>query len=111
MTLDNTTISIIMAVIASAGLYINAVIHWDKIRRALTSNATIAVAKTALLFGCFWFGPWALVVGNMVYIMLAVIDFVRTGDNSCGAIGAAVMTASLGVFNFAIQFALVIKDK
>ena len=111
MALDNTTVSTIMAAIASAGLFLNAIVHWDRIRPVLTSRGAIEVAKLALIFGCFWFGKWVIVVGANVYFLIVAIEFSRAGDSSGGAIGSALLAAMTGVFNFAVQFALAVNDK
>lgn len=111
MNIDNTTISIIMMFISVLGIFVESIVHWDKIRPVMTSHAAISVARTLLLVGCFWLGPWSVIAGANFYIILSVIDFIRTNDNSCGAIGCAILTAALGVFNFAIQFAFSIKDR
>lgn len=109
MEIDNFTIPIIMAVIAACNMFIVSVVHWDKIRPVLCSRFMISIAELALMCGCFWLGKWGIIVGANVYIMLEFFDFVRRNDNSCGAIGSAILTIALGVFNFAIQFALAIK--
>lgn len=111
MALDNTTVSIIMASIASAGLFLNAIVHWDKIRPVLTSRSAIAIVKLALIFGCFWFGKWAIIVGANVYFLIVFIEFSRSGDSSSGTVGSALLAAMTGVFNFAVQFALSVNGK
>ena len=109
MTIDNTTIQIVTALITACWLFTDLIVHWDKIRPVLTSSAFVLVIEVSLIGGCFWLGRWAVVVGANVYIMLEFFDFVRRNDNSCGAIGSTILTIALGVFNFAIQFALAVK--
>ena len=111
MTLDNNAISIIMAIITSVGLFLNAIVHWNKIRPVLFSHVSSVVAEYALVFGCFWMGQWAILIGANVFITIVFIDFVHRGDNSCARIGYAILTTALGVFNFAIQFAFAVNGK
>ena len=111
MTLDNTTVPIIMAAIASAGLFLDAIVHWDRIRPVLTSRGAVAIVKLALIFGCFWFGKWAIIVGANIYFLIVSVEFSRAGDSNSRAIGSALLAAMTGVFNFAVQFALTVNDK
>ena len=52
----------------------------------------------------------ALVSAN-VYLLLVFIDFIRRDDNSCCAVGSAIFAAAMGVFNFAMQFAIIINGQ
>ena len=109
MTIDNTTIQIIIAIIAAFNVFIMSVVNWNKVRPVLFSRFMISIAELALMCGCFWLGKWGIIIGANVYIMLEFFDFVRRNDNSCGAIGSTILTLAMGVFNFAIQFAFAVK--
>lgn len=111
MTLDGQTTTIIVAFISAIGLLFNAIIHWEKLRPALFSHSAFVIAEYALIFGCYFLGRWAVIVGANVYLVLVFMDFVRTGDNGCGAIGSAILAAATGVFCFATQFALIVNGK
>ena len=107
--IDNTTIQIILAIIAAVNVFIMSIVNWNKVRPVLCSRFMISLAELALMCGCFWIGKWGIIVGATVYVMLEFFDFVRRNDNSCGAIGSAMLSIALGVFNFAIQFAFAVK--
>ena len=109
MTIDNTTVSVVMAFIASIGLFLDAIVHWDKVRHVLCSSVAIAAAEAILLFSCYFLGRYAIIAGANIYLVINFFDFIRSGDNSCGRIGFTVLTAALGAFTFAVQFALVVK--
>lgn len=111
MALDSQALALVSATVMTIGLFINAVVHWEKLRPVLLSHSAFVIAEYALLFGCFPFGFWAIVVGANVYLLLVFIDFIRRDDNSCCAVGSAIFAAAMGVFNFAMQFAIIINGR
>ena len=110
VTLDNDIVTMLAASFTAAGFFIEAIVHWDKIRPVLTSSITVAIMKLVLIFGCYWFGEWAIIIGANIYFVIVFLDFVRD-DNSPRAIGLALLSAMTGVFNFAVQFALAVNGK
>ena len=112
MKIDQTTVSVIMATVAACNLLVMAIVHWDRIRPVLFSRFLIFLVDTSLMFGCFFFGKEAILVGANVYVLLEIYDYVRRNDNSCGSTGSLIYAVAIGVFNFAIQFALLLaQDK
>lgn len=111
MNINGVTVSHIVATVTALGLFLNVIVHWDKIKPVLFSRISFFIVEYALMFGCCHFGLWAILVGSNVYLLLVTFDFVRNGDNSCAAIASAILAAAMGVLNFAFQFALVVIGK
>ncbi len=109
MDFNNSTIAFIATLVSAIGIFINVIINWNKIYPAIASHAAYVIAEYGLMFGCFFFGKWAIIAGANIYLLLVFKDFVRRNDNSCNAIASAIFAAAIGVFNFAIQFALIVK--
>ena len=111
MTIDYQAALILASFIPAIGAFVDAVVHWDKLKPVIISHAAFTIAEFVLIFGCVHFGPWAVLVGAYIHMLLVFFDFLRTRDNSCAAIGSAILTTALGVFCFATQFAVVLRVK
>lgn len=111
MEINNTTVALVAPILMAIGLILNAIVHWDKIRPVLLSSATFAIMELLLLFGCFFGGRFAIIAGANLYLLVVFVDFIRKGKNDCGSIASLVFTSAIGIFNFAIQMALVINGK
>jgi len=109
MTLDNDMVAVVTALVSSSGLFVNTIVHWEKIRLVLFSHVVFVIVEYALVFGCYHFGWISILAGANAYILLVFFDFIRRNDTSCVSVGSAILAAALGTFCFAAQLAFVIK--
>lgn len=111
MDFDNSTIQLIIALISAIGIFVEIIVKWDKIYPVITSHVAYVIAEYGLIFGCYFLGKWAVIIGANIYFLLVFIDFVRRDDKSSQSIASAILAAAIGVFNFAVQFALIVKSE
>ena len=111
MTVNGSVVSLAAAGVAALSLIVNMIVHWEKIRRVLFSQTAFTVSELVLLFICFPFGRVAIIVGANIYLLLVFADFIRKGDCSYGEIASTIHASAVGVFNFAMQFALAVNGK